>query len=900
MSTNFIYRYISDFWKLLGYQDRQFFSNYWEGLVQIAGDLITQAFYAGTSHTVEGISPYRPSRWNRFHVVDIPELDGFNTVSSATNTEVVKSLELLSETIYSLADKAILSGTVAATSDIRELKEDTDFTIDYYNATIKRTSNSRIVSIEGTDGALIGDTFTTSEYLRSVRKGTKLIITTANDGKYNKGKIFTVKKSAGVLTLKESADIDEIDLEFQLVEPMVLTFTHNKTEYPYAASGTTGYIPALDKMNIFSDTRKFTDAKPGFTLNITAIDGNTLHVLVGQYTIRKVLNHSQLEINGEFESSVHKAEYNITNDAYKYVAEIDTNIVSIPKLQNLIKDPDIMLLEDVDYIVNAGRLAFREEPDVLWSEVTLLNNNHIFKNFGLLIDYVGDDSPEYLRAVRGLWYIFYHGPSKQNVLTGLYIITGLANSQAGGTVIFINDIEIKVKDFNGVTYSHAILDGLSPLVKVNDTVTLYQPLVTGIQLIDKLDDPNFVENRMGRDVIRRYLTDAASLGTLPTSDETKALHRISEHLWMIEMDTAAGEVIDITDVSNFISQIRPLYTAVITAFRAAEPEVETMGSPAWNASAAEGELTRALGGQIDVSSFDLTARLHHPDPGNISHPAQFLTAQVGDKAYVYYPDDENVNRIYTITEVTQWYLDAEFEYEGPDFAVGEINCNFTVYREVEPDSDIYFVDRFISKVKVDCTKTIQSASEDVKAWGNGQFNDDIITDPTASFMDADVDSSDRVIIYDDASHDGEYPLSGPLSDTELLIEADVVGNNTGKYIVGTQDAFIGTGHLFFHDEFELHQQVIESITGIIVDSGVPEYEYILNDAFIDPDPSTNFQNGPVPINSLIEIYDGPNSGRYARVIAVLAYNVLGINHIGLPTAPSLAGAAGYKIHAKKI
>jgi hypothetical protein len=97
------------------------------------------------------------------------------------------------------------------------------------------------------------------------------------------------------------------------------------------------------------------------------------------------------------------------------------------------------------------------------------------------------------------------------------------------------------------------------IVNVGDAVAQFQPLVSGIDVIDKINTPNFVNNIVGRAGIQDFLTEEASRGPGDT-DETKALTLLLEHTFLTQVSPSAliSQDINLTNVFNFLRSIRPL------------------------------------------------------------------------------------------------------------------------------------------------------------------------------------------------------------------------------------------------------------------------------------------------------------------------------------------------------
>jgi len=133
---------------------------------------------------------------------------------------------------------------------------------------------------------------------------------------------------------------------------------------------------------------------------------------------------------------------------------VDSLVVEIPRLQEVIKNPASYLTGNKDYIITQingqntiqfapGTYSVGDPPpDTLWAEITYLDNRPtIESNFGTLVDFtaaeaaaVSNDLNFYLSAVRGLWFAYFGGPSVENVRIGIQILLGLPFSEEAAIV----------------------------------------------------------------------------------------------------------------------------------------------------------------------------------------------------------------------------------------------------------------------------------------------------------------------------------------------------------------------------------------------------------------------------------------------------------------------------------
>lgn len=336
---------------------------------------------------------------------------------------------------------------------------------------------------------------------------------------------------------------------------------------------------------------------------------------------------------------------------YPYVMATDSNVVSIPVLQNAISvvAGTTLLYENVDYVVGNGFLSFAVQPGPhLWAEKTFVDDETPYRRFGVLIDYYLANSPQYVQALRGLYFAYFKGSQVETVENAIRLMLGLPSAFRAGTVVHIVESTTNVQissitkpytiattgalpitdlrakslirvvgiggyaralrvrsvsgntivlyddafddydstappativpasvqvyiprqvgylgDDNVVRYEEVYPD-LTITVAVNDAVARYQPFTSGTKVIDKLVNPDFIIDEVGRAGIARFLTDAATFGVAPTTDESIALQTLSSHLWVMQIHGAVfNHVIGLSDVVTFLEKIKPAYTEYI-------------------------------------------------------------------------------------------------------------------------------------------------------------------------------------------------------------------------------------------------------------------------------------------------------------------------------------------------
>lgn len=238
-------------------------------------------------------------------------------------------------------------------------------------------------------------------------------------------------------------------------------------------------------------------------------------------------------------------------------------IASIPKLRDSVRDEnlEVELVEGVDYIVeNFITISFTAPPpEKMWAKRTLFDEETPFNNYGFLMDIYQPTSQRYVEVLQGLWFAFWTGPRPSNVRISLYLLFGLPTAREAGIVtdVTVDSISVSYETLGDQTFE--IPSGLEAIVSEGDTLTKFQPLVSGIEVFDKINKPGFIEDEIGRDGIARFLTEDASKGSGDT-DETKALRMLEEYTFLpqISVDSFISPDIDLSNVKTFLDAIKPL------------------------------------------------------------------------------------------------------------------------------------------------------------------------------------------------------------------------------------------------------------------------------------------------------------------------------------------------------
>lgn len=277
---------------------------------------------------------------------------------------------------------------------------------------------------------------------------------------------------------------------------------------------------------------------------------------------------------------------------------LDPLIVDVPYLQENIvsKDDTQVLRRNVDYFIDTFRdqpcIRFitpllltdggpdvwdgTQPPDRMWAETSYLDNRpRIEQNFGIPAAFTLDDlsqlptNIDYLSSVRGLWYAYFNGPTLFNLRAGVQILLGLPFAEEAGLITEIRSDfsdstgRILVQDLANVaitrsyTFPRTLSLETNPATgaayAVNDTVTQFAPLVTGVEVVDWVKNPTWFAGFLNQGVFF----------------EVEKFHK-----FLVGVDSAAFNLSALLFVQSFIKRIKPTYTFPLFVVTADVAETE--------------------------------------------------------------------------------------------------------------------------------------------------------------------------------------------------------------------------------------------------------------------------------------------------------------------------------------
>jgi len=628
VSAGFLWRFLEDVWDILPSEDRRLFETFWSAQIQIAANIEQKVMEAGLSTEVAKVPVFLTERWNRF-VMDETTCDIFEqtdelllalfaaaavaretaffdtlVVSNSTGQiQHEETIRFFDSSIRNLRYGNIIPGTVTVTFETKEYTINRDYVVNLATGAIQALEGGRIPTTE-----IVSIRYQHRYYLRDLD--------------------YELDEVAGTVARIAGTTIGDGDT-------VAVAYQYNGTA-TLPMLGTSGSVAGGTLTDVNAN---FSAVKAGRALVIASGPN------AGTYTINAVVSPTELTISTLFPvDQSGEVEYSI--NAFPHGVKVDKNIVSIPNLRNLVDSPTEIMIEGIDYVVRDGLLSTRTafklselgpEEDRLrqmWAESTKVDRETPYRNFGVLIDFFRKNSEEYKLALQGLWYTFWTGSTPGNLQRGLHILLGLPFARRAGTVTRVDETlgEIDVTDPRGQVITYLIPSGLDPVVTRNQEVPRFTSLTTGVNIIDRNNEPGFVANRLGRAGISRFLTSNASRG-LGDTDETKALALLEHHLFLPQiLVEAVTRRVNVTELVTFLDNMKPQWTEYVFSFQSEESETVTFTEEDLGFDIAIDLTTTVTNNEFNLSfAHDLFIR--SANTGNLDGTGSQATGNFFDNAF---------------------------------------------------------------------------------------------------------------------------------------------------------------------------------------------------------------------------------------------------------------------------
>lgn len=571
VSAGFLWRFLEDVWDILPTEDRQLFETFWSAQIQIAANIEQKVMEAGLSTEISKVPVFLTERWNRF-VMDEDSCDLFQQTDS---------LVLALFAAASVSRETAFFDTLRVISASGQIFHEE--TIRFFDSAVRTLRYGDIIA--GTVSVVFGvQQYTANrDFVVNLATGA---IHALDDGRIPTTELVTIRYQHRYYTRDLDYELDEVAGSISRIAGTTIVDGATVTAmYTYNATATlpmTGESGATAGSTLSDVNADFSAVKAGRTLVIA--NGPN----VGSYTVNAVLSPTELMVSVLFPSD-QAGEVIYSINAFPHGVKVDKAIVSIPHLRDLVDEPREVMVEDIDYVVRDGILSMRtafklatlgpedERRRQMWAETTKVDKETPYRNFGVLIDFFRQNSEEYKLALQGLWYTFWTGSTPGNLQRGLHILLGLPFAKRAGAVTRVDVLlgEIDITDPRGQVITYLIPSGLDPVVVRNDEVARFDSLTTGVNIIDRNNEPGFVANRLGRAGVRRFLTSNATLGQGDT-DETKALLLLEHHLFLPQiLVEAVTRRVNVNELVTFLDNMKPRWTEYVFSFQSEESETVT-------------------------------------------------------------------------------------------------------------------------------------------------------------------------------------------------------------------------------------------------------------------------------------------------------------------------------------
>ena len=640
VSGTFLWRFLEDVWDLLPTQDRELFEAYWSGLLQVASNLEQKTLEAALSDEVAKVPVFLTESWNRF-LLNEDSCDLFDAADTLILSGFLESSLTYESGLYDTLTVSLPSGRIWYEETV--LFFDAEPKTLRYGKVIEGTISVTLAGFEFTEGR---------DYVVNRTLGT---VQALDDGRILLEDLTTVRYQHEEYTQGLDYDLNELTAKIsRLSSTDISDGATVAVHYTYNGTATLPMSSSSGSVNgatLIDETKDFSTLLPNRTLIV--LSGSN----AGTYTVNAVVSATELQIAGVF-PSVQTSAVVYQLNAFPHGIKVTKATASIPHMQNLVDSPTSVMVENVDYEVVGGILSVRSAFPLatigptetrerqMWAETTKLDKETPYRNFGVLIDFYRTNSEEYKLALQGLWYAFWTGSTPGNLMRGLHILLGLPYARKAGTVTRVDTTAaaIDITDPRGQVITYSIPIGLVPVVDRFDEVDRFAKLTNGVEIIDKNNSPGFVELRLGRNGIQRFLTDNASTGAGNT-DETKALVLLEAHLFIAQVLTEViAARVNVDELVTFLDNMKPNHTEHVFAFAVTEDEgvsiseetptpsiaidlTTTVGNNQWNqAEYLEAWILRRFTGQIPALGTQAT--------GNFTDSVNFAALGIDRNDYV--------------------------------------------------------------------------------------------------------------------------------------------------------------------------------------------------------------------------------------------------------------------------
>lgn len=594
--VNFIWDYLSDAWAL--YDDRDPVTTIWSGFAQVAANLLLTAWQLDYAKSLVDIERLFQRRWLDYRTLyEEPVLD-----RDDITLRIIRGPLVSSEFASGAATLDFGAGqTLIISRDGGDPVE----------ITLQGVLTAQAIADRINVG--LGEQYATTQTAGAETAAGKYYVVLRHEGLLVVAKEGTANSLLGFSTTEDQQNDlrgtggTAAGLAFSVTDPLIsftnfvqkgdlLTMGGGREVLKVAKSTELSLKNALTATGSWEISSSLTAANTNFSSEL--IQTGDILILevreVGSFSSEKLLcrvTGAENKVLGfDPRPLLEKAQGNL--DAYEVslfgvqrvkAIPVDTLVSKIPRLQEVILDPETFFSENRDYTISTNSAGVRgiifkdglfsfdnPPPDILWAETTFLDNkgmieNNFGKPVGFLVEHLNERSEDldYLSAVRGLWYAFFNGPSLWSVRVGIQILLGLPFAEVDGVITDINEafnarqIRVLVRDSadDAITRSYFIPrnanfeeDGVSMIADnpstettyaVGDTIEQFSPLSKGVELLDWVKDST-------------WWRDYAGQGVFLEIDKF--------FKFLVRADIDVFSIANLVFAMDFVKKIRPHYT----------------------------------------------------------------------------------------------------------------------------------------------------------------------------------------------------------------------------------------------------------------------------------------------------------------------------------------------------
>lgn len=584
----YIFRILSDFWD--GYRERDQLSAFWGGANQTIDDMYLQNYQADFSKSLSTVPVYWRYTWSNFQFDQWIDNKVFHRHLWVERTTVGGTTSIDLNSFFTPPETAGVVSSFRALLEGVVLHENTDY----------RISDTVVTFNEGLPG------------------GKNLVLQWVDDNKsvpYHFHRKFT-ETLAGVKSSWTDAIGDAFDPSeqgpYQFNDPLApieiwvngVRETNDRYVEPNSVLFQLNVVtpPTIGDWIVLKWLRTSEHPNPHvhYKYNgvVAAVAQNlfplpfSVNLDTAEVCLNGVLQIAEVDYSFERKNLLKMSKALVQEDLlevtfyrkeYRWKHAIDTAIVSAPKLQDGIDKPNTISTQGETHAIGQGWLYCDYNFEDVWAPNLWVDEGTVAKNFGNPIDFSRPQSnAPYLYSARGMWYVYWHGPSVNDIKLGGKFLTNLPTSPVETTVIKVltddegnSTIQLAA---NNLVFN--INPPLYPIVSAGQRVSAFQDLSSGVTVWDYINNPDWwrdvpgLHSMWGRFSLSQegwvgFFDDRGTFDDKGFFDDAgedeltdyKVFQLIKYFVWVLIIDSTLAKVAsDTEDLTRFAETIKPTYT----------------------------------------------------------------------------------------------------------------------------------------------------------------------------------------------------------------------------------------------------------------------------------------------------------------------------------------------------